>query len=41
MRGLVEVEHHGPQAEVAPRDVAGEQAGKKNGPEEAADSQPE
>jgi hypothetical protein len=41
MRGLAKVEDDGSEAEVAPRDVAGEQAGKENGPEEAADSQPD
>ena len=39
--GLVEVEYHGSEAEVAPGDVAGEQARKENGPEETAEGQPE
>jgi hypothetical protein len=39
MERLVEVEHYESEAEVAPRDIAGEQAREENGPEEAADSQ--
>jgi hypothetical protein len=41
MGGLTKVEADGSEAEVAPRDVAGEQTGKENGPEEAADGQPD
>jgi len=39
MKGPVKVEHYESETEVAPGDVAGDQARYKDGPQEAADGE--